>query len=72
MIDDPAAIRPGAQVAPRPIAWIGDPRIRDNYEGMVATPEADGSTAIWLISDSNEMVWLQRTLLLKLRLPRGA
>ncbi|MET3469725.1 hypothetical protein ABIC78_000227 [Novosphingobium sp. 1529] len=72
MIDDPAAIRPGAQVEPRPIAWIADPRIRDNYEGMVATPEADGSTAIWLISDSNEMVWLQRTLLLKLRLARGA
>jgi len=70
MVADPAAIRPGAQVEATPIAWINDPRLRDNYEGMVATPEADGSTAIWLMSDSNEMAWLQRTLLLKLRLAR--
>ncbi|NKJ42727.1 esterase-like activity of phytase family protein [Novosphingobium sp. SG720] len=68
LVADPRAIRPGAQVEAQPIAWIDDPRIRDNYEGMVATPEADGSTAIWLISDSNQMVWLQRTLLLKLKL----
>lgn len=68
MVADPHAIRPGARVEAQPIAWIDDPRIRDNYEGMVATAEPDGSTAIWLISDSNQMVWLQRTLLLKLRL----
>jgi hypothetical protein len=68
VVSDPQAIRPGAQVEAQPIAWIDDPRIRDNYEGMVATAEPDGSTAVWLISDSNQMVWLQRTLLLKLRL----
>ena len=60
-------IRAGVRVEAQPIAWIADSRIRDNYEGMVATREPDGGTAIWLISDSNEMVWLQRTLLLKLR-----
>jgi hypothetical protein len=30
--------------------------------------ERDGSTTLWLISDSNLMVWAQRTLVLKLRL----
>jgi hypothetical protein len=69
VVPDPRAIHPGATVTPQPIAWIDDPRIRDNYEGMVTTPEPGGGTAIWLISDSNQMVWLQRTLLLKLMLP---
>ncbi len=64
----PADVRPGATITPRVIARISDPRIRENYEGMTVTREADGSQAIWLISDSNEMVWAQRTLLLKLRL----
>lgn len=64
----PANIRPGATITPRVIARIDDPRIRDNYEGMTVTREADGSAALWLLSDSNQMVWAQRTLLLKLRL----
>jgi hypothetical protein len=64
----PGDIRPGAVVKPRVIARITDPRIRENYEGMTVTREADGSQTVWLISDSNEMVWLQRTLLLKLRI----
>jgi hypothetical protein len=63
----PSDIRPGATVTPRVIAQIDDPRIRENYEGMTVTRERDGSFAIWLISDSNQMVWAQRTLLLKLR-----
>jgi hypothetical protein len=50
------------------IARIDDPRIHDNYEGMAVTREADGSQIVWLVSDSNEMVWAQRTLLLKLRI----
>ena len=53
----PADVRPGATITPRVIARISDPRIRENYEGMTVTREADGSQAIWLISDSNEMVW---------------
>lgn len=61
-------VRPGAVITPRVIARIDDPRIQDNYEGMTVRREADGSHALWLISDSNEMVWAQRTLLLKLRI----
>lgn len=63
---DPAAIRPGALVHPRELARITDPRLRDNYEGMTVTPEPGGHIAVWMISDSNDMVVLQRTLLLKL------
>ncbi len=61
-------VRPGAVITPHIIAAIDDPRIRDNYEGMTVTREADGSQMVWLISDINEMVWAQRTLLLKLRI----
>lgn len=64
---DPKQLRPGAVLQTHEIARIDDPRIRDNYEGMVITREADGSVSIWLISDSNLMVALQRTLVLKLR-----
>jgi len=64
----PEEIRPGAQITPRIIARITDSRIRENYEGMTVTREADGSQRVWLISDSNEMAWAQRTLLLKLRI----
>jgi hypothetical protein len=64
---DPRAIRAGATVPTQEIARIDDPRIRDNYEGMAVTTDADGKPAIWIISDSNLMVRLQRTLLLKLR-----
>jgi hypothetical protein len=69
---DPAEIRAGTLLTPRLFAKISDARIRENYEGMTAMRDSDGSTAVWLISDSNEMVWAQRTLLLKLRLKPGA
>ena len=68
----PSDVRRGAAITPRVIARIDDPRIRDNYEGMTITREPDGSSAIWLISDSNAMVWAQRTLVLKLRLAAPA
>lgn len=64
----PQDVRPGAVITPQVIARIDDPRIRDNYEGMTVTREADGSQIVWLVSDSNEMVWAQRTLMLKLRI----
>lgn len=64
----PRDIRPGTVVRPQVIARIDDPRIRDNYEGMTVTREPDGSQMVWLIADSNKMVWAQRTLLLKLRI----
>lgn len=64
----PQEVRPGAQVTPHVLARIDDPRIRDNFEGMTVTREPDGSQVVWLVSDSNEMVLAQRTLLLKLRI----
>ncbi len=63
----PSDIHAGATIAPRVLSQINDPGIRENYEGMTVTREADGGQAIWLISDNNQMVWAQRTLLLKLR-----
>lgn len=68
----PSEIQPDASITPEEIARIADPRIADNFEGMTAMREPDGSAAIWLISDSNEMVWAQRTLVLKLRLAERA
>jgi hypothetical protein len=65
---DPAEIRAGNKIMPRLLATISKPSIRENYEGMTAFRDADGSTVVWLISDSNHMVWAQRTILLKLRL----
>ena len=50
----------------RTIATIDDPAIADNYEGVATARNADGSIAIWLISDDNDAIY-QRTLLLKLR-----
>lgn len=70
-IADPAAIRPGGVLPTRELARITDPRLRENYEGMTVTRDADGAVAVWLIADSNLMVWAQRTLLLKLRLRPG-
>jgi hypothetical protein len=64
----PRDVRAGAVITPEVIARIDDPRIRDNYEGMTVTREADGSQFVWLLSDSNEMTLLQRTLVLKLRI----
>lgn len=64
----PQDLRPGAVITPQVLGRIDDPRIRDNYEGMTVTREADGSQMVWLLSDSNEMVRMQRTLLLKLRI----
>ncbi|WP_408586810.1 esterase-like activity of phytase family protein [Novosphingobium sp.] len=68
---DPRAFRPGATVRTHEIARIEDPRVRDNYEGMTVTRDGDGQVAVWLVSDSNAMVWLQRTILLKLRFRSG-
>jgi hypothetical protein len=64
----PDALQSGTTITPSVLVQIADSRIRENYEGMTVTREPDGNAAIWLISDSNQMVWAQRTLLLKLRL----
>jgi len=38
------------------------------YRAITVTREAEGSQLVWLVSDSNEKVLLQRTLVLKLRI----
>jgi len=63
---DPAAIRPGAEVAGREIAVLKAPLIHDNFEGVAAMRE-NGATILWLVSDDNQLP-IQRTLLLKFRL----
>ena len=62
---DLAGAKQGATLPVRELARITDWRISDNYEGMAVVPGPDGLT-IWLISDNNQSVWLQRTLLLRL------
>lgn len=66
-VANPREIRAGGVLAVREIARIGDSRIRDNYEAMTATANRDGTVTIWLMSDHNIAVWLQRSLLLELR-----
>lgn len=69
---DQREVAPDRAVPVREVLRLTDRRLTDNYEGMALTPERDGTLALWLISDSNLMVLLQRTLLLKLRIdPRA-
>jgi hypothetical protein len=65
-VADPRGLREGGTLTVAPIAEIADHRISDNYEGMTTRANADGSTTIWLISDSNVSSWLQRSMLLQL------
>ncbi|MGB3739996.1 MAG: esterase-like activity of phytase family protein [Pontixanthobacter sp.] len=65
---DPAELDPARPWRGRTIAAIDDPVIADNYEGLATTCNADGTIAIWLISDDNDSIY-QRTLLLKLLWP---
>lgn len=62
---DPAAIRPGATMTARTVAYLSSSLPVDNFEGIVAEPRADGKVTVWLISDDNNAV-TQRTLLWKL------
>jgi hypothetical protein len=65
VVADPATIAPGEDWDWEPLADLGPPLPMDNYEGLAVQPLADGSAALWLISDDNAMRF-QRTLLLKL------
>jgi hypothetical protein len=64
---DSRTIKPGAVVTGRVIATLVPPLIHDNFEGVVATRER-GATIIWLVSDDNQLLFLQRSLLLKFQL----
>lgn len=68
-IADPATIRAGAMWRGAPIATFVPPLITENFEG-IAVEDSPAGAVIWMISDDNLARW-QRTLLLKLLLPRG-
>ena len=65
-VADPAAIRPGKVWRGRAVARLQRPVPLDNYEGLAIRPQADGSVAVWLVSDDNNSTF-QRTVLLHLR-----
>lgn len=63
---DAGAIEPGATLQARTIAKIAGGRLADNYEGIAAETAPDGGVTVWLVSDNNEAVLLQQTMLLRL------
>ena len=69
LMADPAEIRPGQRWAWREVADLGGNAVPyDNYEGIVVTGgENGGPVTMWIVSDENEAVWLQRSLLLRLQ-----
>lgn len=64
-------IRPGGVLRARMLARIDAAPLADNYEGMAVQPRKDGAITIWLISDANNAIILQQTLLLRLELASG-
>ena len=71
-IADLGSVTASSTVTVREIARIADRRISDNYEGMMVEPNKSGGLTIWLISDNNQSFWLQRNLLLRLKLAPSA
>lgn len=69
-VANPDEIRPGELWRGRLLADVSDLAPRENYEGLAVEPVPDG-VDLWLISDSNNAVAMQRTLLTKLHW-RGA
>jgi hypothetical protein len=63
---DPATIRAGESWPATDIATLGTDLPDDNFEGLAAIPQPDGSFILWLISDDNGAA-LQDTLLYRLR-----
>jgi hypothetical protein len=66
VVADPRSIRSGEAWRWRALAEISAPLPNENYEGLAIEPRADGAVRLWLISDNNSSVLLQRTLLLAL------
>lgn len=66
VLADPADIVEGEEWSGDVIASIAEPLPSDNFEGLAAIPQSDGSVELWLISDDNNSAF-QRTLLMKLR-----
>jgi hypothetical protein len=63
---DPRRIRTGMTIRGREIARLAPPLTVDNFEGLAITRE-HGATMLWMVSDDN-LLFLQRTLLMKFRL----
>lgn len=61
----PSRIGEGKVLRSQFLAQIDEPMPSENYEGVTAIAESDGSWSLWLISDDNFASY-QRTLLLKL------
>ncbi len=66
-IYDPRTLSRDAPWQGRVLAKLQPPLPTDNYEGLAILPDGQGpGVTLWLISDDNRMLVLQRTLLLKL------
>lgn len=63
---DPRILKPGMIVRGKEVARLAPPLTTDNYEGIAVTREG-GATILWMVSDDN-LLFLQRTLLMKFRL----
>ena len=66
MLADPAQIRAGGEWQGELLAEFAAPLPSDNFEGLAVEENADGSLALWLVSDDN-FAHHQRSLILKLR-----
>ena len=66
MLADPADIRPGEPWKWRDVGPLEAPIPIDNYEGLsvIAGPKG-GPLTLWMVSDDNQSLWLQRSLLLR-------
>ncbi|MDE8651712.1 esterase-like activity of phytase family protein [Novosphingobium album (ex Liu et al. 2023)] len=65
VIADPRTIREGGIWPSRVVARLSSSLPIDNFEAMAIRSQADGTLAVWLVSDDNHGVF-QRTLLWKL------
>ncbi|MXO60424.1 esterase-like activity of phytase family protein [Altererythrobacter salegens] len=71
VVADPADIRAGKPWPWQPVARISDFDLRENYEGLAVMPGGE-SVRLWLVTDANEAVVVQRTLLVELEWkPKG-
>ncbi|MBB3989413.1 esterase-like activity of phytase family protein [Croceicoccus naphthovorans] len=69
---DTAKLRPAGRVEARRIGHFGGSGLSDNFEGLAIQQSADGGVTAWVVSDNNEAQVLQKTLLLKLHIGKGA
>src|SRR5690606_12197778 len=60
VVADPAEIEAGRPWPWREVARLSGIAPRENYEGLAVVPDESG-LVLWLISDSNQNVALQRT-----------